>query len=81
MPMLEGKVDAVIGVDTHRDRHTAAILDPNGGLVAQLEIPATRPAPRPCWALSPSEHLAAAAGRWRHRLLWRRPGQLPGRPG
>jgi transposase len=62
--MLEGKVDAVIGVDTHRDRHTAAILDPNGGLVAQLEIPSdqagaeallgfvTERAPgRRCWAL------------------------------
>jgi hypothetical protein len=24
MPMLEGRVDAVIGVDTHRDRHAAA---------------------------------------------------------
>jgi transposase len=64
MPMLEGKVDAVIGVDTHRDRHTAAILDPNGGLVAQLEIPSDqagaeallgfvteRAAGRRCWAL------------------------------
>jgi len=28
MPILEGKVDHVIGVDTHRDRHPAAILDP-----------------------------------------------------
>ena len=64
MPMLEGKIDAVIGVDTHRDRHTAAILDPNGGLVAQLEIPSdqagaevllsvvTERVPgRRCWAL------------------------------
>ena len=64
MPMLEGKIDHVIGVDTHRDRHTAAILDPNGGLVAQLEIPSdqagaeallgvvTERAPgRRCWAL------------------------------
>jgi transposase len=64
MPMLEGKVDAVIGVDTHRDRHTAAILDPNGGLVAQLAIPSDqagaeallgfvteRAAGRRCWAL------------------------------
>jgi hypothetical protein len=81
MPMLEGKVDAVIGVDTHRDRHTAAILDLTAGWSPSWRSPATRPAPRPCWALSPSEHLAAAAGRWRHRLLWRRPGQLPGRPG
>jgi transposase len=39
MPMLEGKADAVIGVDTHRDAHAAAILDPNGGLVAELEVP------------------------------------------
>ena len=59
-----GKVDHVFGVDTHRDRHTAAILDPNGGLVAQLEIPSdqagaeallgvvTERAPgRRCWAL------------------------------
>jgi integrase len=37
--MLEGKVDHVIGVDTYLARHTAAILDPNSGLVAQLEIP------------------------------------------
>ena len=64
MPILEGKVDHVIGVDTHRDRHTAAILDPNGGLVAQLELPSdqagaeallgfvTERAPgRRCWAL------------------------------
>jgi transposase len=38
VPMLEGKVDAFIEVDTHRDRHAAAILDRNGGLVAQLEV-------------------------------------------
>ena len=39
MPMLEGQVDAVIGVDTHRDRHAAALLDPNGGVRATLEVP------------------------------------------
>jgi transposase len=39
MPMLEGRVDAVIGVDTHRDRHAAALLDPNGGVRATLEVP------------------------------------------
>ena len=67
MPMLEGKVDAVIGVDTHRDAHTAAILDPNGGLVAQLEIPSSQAGyarllglvaehvpGRRCWALEGS---------------------------
>jgi transposase len=62
--LLEGKVDAVIGVDTHRDAHAAAILDRNGGLVAQLEVPssqdgyemllslvAERAPGRRCWAL------------------------------
>jgi transposase len=64
VPMLEGKVDHVIGVDTHRDAHTAAILDPNGGVVAELEVPSdqagyeqllgfvSQHAPgRRCWAL------------------------------
>jgi transposase len=64
VPMLEGKVDAVIGVDTHRDRHTAAILAPTGGLVAQVEVAseeagharllgfvAERAPGRRCWAL------------------------------
>lgn len=42
MPMLEGQIDAVIGVDTHRDRHAAALLDPNGGVRATLEVPSDR---------------------------------------
>ena len=42
MPMLEGQVDAVIGVDTHRDTHAAAVLDPNGGLRATLEVSSDR---------------------------------------
>jgi transposase len=62
--MLEGKVDHVIGVDTHRDVHTAAILDRNGGVVAQLEVASDlagcqqllrmvveRAPRRRCWAL------------------------------
>ena len=64
MPLLEGKIDHVIGVDTHRDHHAAAILDRNGGLIAQLEVPtnqagyarllglvAERAPGRRCWAL------------------------------
>jgi transposase len=39
MPMLEGRIDAVIGVDTHRDTHAAALLDPNGGVRATLQVP------------------------------------------
>ena len=64
MPMLEGKVDHVIGVDTHRDSHAAAVLDPTGGLLAQVQTPASqagyeqllgfvaeRAPGRRCWAL------------------------------
>jgi transposase len=64
VPMLEGKVDHVIGVDTHRDSHAAAVLDPTGGLLAQVETPASqagyeqllgfvaeRTPGRRCWAL------------------------------
>ena len=42
MPMLEGRVDAVIGVDTHRDTHAAALGDPNGGVRVTLEVPSDR---------------------------------------
>jgi hypothetical protein len=42
MPVLEGRVDVVIGVDTHRDRHAAAVLDPNGGVRATVEVPSDR---------------------------------------
>ena len=42
MSMLEGQIDAVIGVDTHRDSHAAALLDPNGGVRATLEVPSDR---------------------------------------
>jgi len=64
VPMLEGRVEHVIGVDTHRDSHAAAVLDPTGGLVSQVEIPASqagyeqllrdvvdRAPGRRCWAL------------------------------
>ena len=64
MPMLEGNIDHVIGVDTHRDAHAAAILDRNGGLLGHLEVPSSQAgyeellglvaqqAPgRRCWAL------------------------------
>jgi transposase len=64
VPMLEGNIDHVIGVDTHCDAHAAAILNCNGGLLAQLQVPssqagyeellsevAQRAPGRRCWAL------------------------------
>ena len=39
-PMLAGTVEFVIGVDTHRDSHTAAILQAaTGGVIEQLTVP------------------------------------------
>jgi transposase len=75
VPMLEGRVEHVIGVDTHCDSHAAAVLDPTGGLVTQVEIPSSqqgyeqllhfageRAPGRRCWAL---EGLAAMGPGWR----------------
>lgn len=39
-PMLAGVVEFVIGVDTHRDSHTAAIVHAaTGGVIEQLTVP------------------------------------------
>src|SRR4051794_34520445 len=38
--MLAEQTDFVIGVDTHRDRHSAAILASNGGLVDETSAAA-----------------------------------------
>lgn len=38
MSMLAAMVDAVIGVDTHRDHHTVAVVDTTGGAVAAIEL-------------------------------------------
>ena len=38
---LTGDSGLVVGVDTHRDTHTAALCDGRGRLVAQLQVPAT----------------------------------------
>ena len=39
MAMLADRVDAVIGVDTHKHIHTAAVVTPTGGLVDHVTIP------------------------------------------
>lgn len=38
MNMLADQVDAVIGVDTHKSSHTAAVVEPTGGVVAHLTM-------------------------------------------
>ena len=40
MTMLADRIDAVIGVDTHTDTHTAAICDARGGVLEVVRVPA-----------------------------------------
>jgi transposase len=65
MAMLADRVDAVVGVDTHTDTHTAALLTPLGAVLAELTVPADpagaatlqawaaahTPGPRLLWAI------------------------------
>ncbi|MFC4137084.1 transposase, partial [Hamadaea flava] len=65
MPILAERVDAVIGVDTHTDTHSAALVSPVGTVLAEHTVPATpagytqligwaaehAPGPRLVWAL------------------------------
>lgn len=41
MPMLADSVDAVLGVDTHRDTHHAEIAHPSGAVIATCSVPDT----------------------------------------
>ena len=43
MTMLADRVDAVIGVDTHKHTHTAAVVTPTGGLVDHRTAPSDAP--------------------------------------
>jgi transposase len=68
MSMLADTVDAVIGVDTHTDTHTACLLDALGRQLAVITIPAdpagcrmllawalrNAPGPRLAWAVEGS---------------------------
>jgi len=65
LTIVADRVDAVIGVDTHTDTHTAAVVSPIGGVLAELTVAATgagytqliawatahAPGPRLVWAV------------------------------
>ncbi len=38
--MLADQVDVVLGVDTHQKVHTLAVVQPTGGVLAHLSVPA-----------------------------------------
>ena len=41
--MLADHADFVIGVDTHKDSHTAAVLSAAGATLSKLTVPASGP--------------------------------------
>ena len=50
MAMLADLVELVIGVDTHKQTHTAAVVvATTGAVIAQATAAATRPATASCW--------------------------------
>jgi len=77
MAMLAESVDAVIGVDTHTDTHTACLIEPTGRQVATVTIEASShgyaallawavdhaPGPRLMWAVEGSRSHGAGLAR------------------
>lgn len=62
MSMLADQVDAVIGVDTHKHTHTAAVVIPIGGVTAHLTVPTD--------AVGARRMLAFARGHAPDRRVW-----------
>ena len=62
MPILADRVDVVVGVDTHTDTHTAAVLTSVGAVLAQLTVTADAAghAAVLAWAAQHSEGLRRA---------------------
>ena len=80
MGMLEGQVEFVIGVDTHRDTHTAAVCDPTGALLVHATVATTTVGP-PAAGLGAAARVGAAGvGGGGHGQLRRWAGRPAGRP-
>jgi hypothetical protein len=65
MAMLADLVELVIGVDTHKQTHTAAVVAATtGAMIEQLTVPATRPATSSCCS-APTDTTVDGCGRSR----------------
>jgi hypothetical protein len=65
MHMLAEVVELVIGVDTHKHTHTAAVVAATtGAMIEQLTVPTTRPATSSCCS-SPTNTTVGGCGRSR----------------
>lgn len=63
---LADRVDAIIGVDTHTDTHTAAVVSPVGSVLAELTVPATTDgvAALLAWACQHTDKLGTGRRAW-----------------
>lgn len=82
MTMLAERIDAVIGVDTHTDTHTAAICDARGGVLAELRVDTDEdgfgqlldaaleraPGPRVAWAIEGAGSYGAGLAEALHEI-------------
>jgi transposase len=80
MHMLAELVEVVIGVDTHKHTHTAAVVTAaTGAVIAQATVPATPAGYRQLLDLA-DQHHGQRVGDRGHRGLWRWPDPLPALP-
>jgi hypothetical protein len=63
--MLAEEVDYAIGVDTHKDAHTAALVNAAGGVVAGVEEAASDSGYRRLLRLARSGLRVVEPGRWK----------------
>ena len=65
MHMLADSVEVVIGVDTHKHSHTAAVVaTATGAVIEQMTVPATQPVTSSCCS-RPTSTSAGGCGRSR----------------
>jgi transposase len=79
MPILAELVRVVIGVDTHKATHTAAVLAAATGGVLATQTVSTTPAGYQALLTLAQQHPGPRVWRWRYRRLRRRPGPAAGR--
>ena len=80
MAMLADLVELVIGVDTHKQTHTAAVVAAvTGAVIAQATVTATPAGYQQLLRLA-DDTMVGGCGRSRHRRLRRRPDPVPAGP-
>src|SRR2546430_15562275 len=65
MSMVPGQLEFVIGVDTHKSRHTVSVVDHLGGLIASTSVAVRATRSAGSWSGWGSRHQEAGSGLWR----------------